>query len=108
MNNTQSNAGILKLSIDVTKIDKEKLYRGQKGTYLDLSILLKDQPDQYGQDGMAVQDVGKAARDAGEKGAILGNAKWAIHPTPPAATPAPPAHSGPATTAGDEEDEIPF
>lgn len=71
---------ILKLKIDVTKILKEKLFEGKKGTYLDATVLIKDTPDQYGNDGMIVQDVSYEERQAGEKGPILGNAKWAIGP----------------------------
>ena len=37
-------------SIDVTKIEKNLLYKGKKGTYLNLSIWLNDEPDQYGDD----------------------------------------------------------
>ena len=62
-------------SLDVTKIDKGKLYKGKKGTYLNITILWKDEPDEYGNHAMIVQDVGKEAREAGEQGAILGNAK---------------------------------
>ena len=68
---------ILKLKIDVTKIDKTTLFKGQKGVYLDATVLIKEAPDQYGNDGMIVQDVSKEAREAGQQGAILGNAKWA-------------------------------
>ncbi len=50
---------ILKLKIDVTKIDKSRLFTGSKGTYLDATVLIKDAPDQYGNDGMIVQDVTK-------------------------------------------------
>ena len=62
-------------SLDVTKIDKSKLYKGKKGTYLNITILWKEDPDEYGNHAMIVQDVGKEAREAGEQGAILGNAK---------------------------------
>lgn len=59
--------------IDVTKIDKAKLFKGAKGTYLD--IVLIDTPNgQYG-DYMVVQSVTKEERQAGVKGAILGNGK---------------------------------
>jgi hypothetical protein len=67
---------ILRLKIDVAKIDKSALFRGEKGTYLDVTVLMKDEPDQYGNDGMVTQDIGKDRRDAGERGAILGNARW--------------------------------
>lgn len=66
----------ISIKLDVTKIDKAKLYKGDKGTYLDATILMKDEPDQYGNIGMIVQNVSKEEREAGVKGAILGNVKY--------------------------------
>ena len=66
----------LNVKIDVTKINKEKLFKGEKGTYLDATIIMRDEPDQYGNCGMIVEQTTKAERDAGVKGAILGNVKW--------------------------------
>jgi len=66
----------ISIKLDVTKISKEKLYKGDKGTYLDATILMKDEPDQYGNIGMVVQNVSKEDREAGVKGAILGNVKY--------------------------------
>lgn len=64
------------LKIDVTKIDKAKLFKGQKGTYLDATIFLDlGEADQYGNHGMITQQVTKEEKDAGVKGAILGNGK---------------------------------
>ena len=66
---------IIKLNIDVTKIDKARLHKGAKGTYANFTVLLRDQTDQYGNDGMIVEDVSQAERESGVKGTILGNAK---------------------------------
>lgn len=66
---------IVRIKIDVTKIDKTALFTGAKGTYLDARLFLDDEPDQYDNNGPIYQDLGKARRDKGEKGAILGNAK---------------------------------
>jgi hypothetical protein len=64
------------LKIDVTKIDKARLFKGAKGTYLDATIFLDlGEADQYGNHGMITQDVGKEAKAAGERGEILGNGK---------------------------------
>lgn len=64
------------IKIDVTKIDKELLVKGKKGTYLDATVFINpDEADQYGNHGMVTQAVSKEAREAGEKGNILGNAK---------------------------------
>ncbi len=63
-----------KLKINVNLIDKTHLFRGAKGTYLDVTLMEnKDGPDQYGNDGFIVQDIGKEAREAGGKCPIIGN-----------------------------------
>jgi hypothetical protein len=67
---------IFKLKIDLAKVDKAKLFNANSGAiYLDATLLTKDEDDQFGNCGMIVQDVSKADREAGMKGAILGNAK---------------------------------
>jgi len=69
---------IIKLKLDLTKVDKTKLFRSEKtsAVYLDVTLLEnKNGVDQYGNSFMAVQDISKEAREAGEKGAILGNGK---------------------------------
>lgn len=65
----------ISLKIDVTKIDKSRLFSGKKGTYLDAILHFNDQKDQYDNNGMIVEAVSKEERDAGTKGSILGNAK---------------------------------
>ena len=96
------NKGILRLSLDVSKIDKSKLYKGKKGVYLNAAVLLKDEPDQYGNDGMIVQDVSKEEREQGIKGAILGNGKWAGQQQRPT------GQEVAAAIDDDDDDEIPF
>ena len=66
---------IVRLKIDVTKIDKARLFIGAKGTYLDATVFLDDEGDQYDNNGMITQDVSQQERESGTKGAILGNAK---------------------------------
>lgn len=64
------------IKIDVSKIDKNRLFKGQKGTYLDATVFIDvDQLDQYGNSGMITQDVSKQEKDNGVKGNILGNCK---------------------------------
>ena len=64
------------LKIDVSKIDKTRLFKGQKGVYLDATVFIDTaQLDQYGNSGMITQDVKKEEKDQGIKGAILGNCK---------------------------------
>lgn len=90
--------------MDVTKIDKSRLFKGAKGTYLDFALMEHDQPDQYGNDFMIVQSVSKEERQKGVKGAILGNGKYAGGKPAIKAQPA-------ATASGDKEpdgDDVPF
>lgn len=64
------------LKIDVTKIDKNRLFAGQKGKYLDATVFVElNELDQYGNSGMITQDVSKDEKAQGVQGAILGNCK---------------------------------
>jgi len=65
----------ISLKIDVTKIDKERLYQGKKGVYLDAILMFDSEKDKYDNNGMIVQSVSKEEREAGTQGNILGNAK---------------------------------
>lgn len=65
----------ISLKIDVSKIDKGRLFKGKKGTYLDAICFYDDEKDQYGNNGMIVQSVSKEEREQGVQGNILGNAK---------------------------------
>jgi len=94
---------IINAKINVTKVDKSKLFKGAKGTYLDV-VLLENRGgrDQYGMDGMVIQQVDKKDRDAGQRGAILGNFKYVQRDTQQAA---PPADTGDGPP---ESDDVPF
>ena len=64
------------LNIDVTKIDKAKLFKGAKGTYLDANVFIDlDNEDQYGNHGMITQQVSKEEREAKVAKVYLGNVK---------------------------------
>lgn len=64
----------ISIKIDVTKIDKAALYKGEKGTYLTLVVWPnRDGEDDYGNYAGVKQDIGKDRRD--EKAPFIGNAK---------------------------------
>ena len=64
------------IKLDVKKIDKAKLFKGEKGTYLDLTAWIDpDNKDQYGNNGMVVQSVTEEEKRDGVRGVILGNSK---------------------------------
>ena len=95
---------IITVKIDVSKIDKAHLYKGKKGTYLDVALLLADGgEDKYGNNYMVIQSVSKEARERGVKGPILGNAKIVKGPNP--------AHmqTAAASSGGSQDDDnLPF
>ena len=67
---------LISLSIDVSKINAKRLYKGKKGQYLSATLFLKEETDQYGNNGFIVESITKEEREAGQKGTILGNAKF--------------------------------
>jgi hypothetical protein len=62
----------VEISIDVTKIDKARLFKGKKGTYLTMTTFVDvDNKDQYDNNGMVTHK-----KNEGESTApILGNVK---------------------------------
>lgn len=94
----------IKFKLDVTKISKDHLYRGAKGTYLQcVAWPNKTGADQYGMTHYVVQELSREAREAGEKGAIIGNLALPEQ----AAAPNQPAKEGPLDDSF-ENDTIPF
>jgi len=66
----------IRISIDVKKIEKSRLFEGKKGTYLDLTTFIDpNNPDQYENHGFISQSTDKEEREAGVKTPILGNCK---------------------------------
>ena len=87
------------LKIDVSKIDKARLFKGSKGTYLDATVFIDlNEFDQYGNSGMITQDVTKDEKQQGVKGAILGNCKvfWSDTQSAPQQYQQPPPQQQPA------------
>ena len=69
---------LISLSIDVDKLDVKRLYKGKKGKYLSATLFLKEEVDQYGNNGFIVESITKEEREAGQKGTIIGNAKFLV------------------------------
>ena len=68
-------ASIIKTSIDLNKIPKDKIYVGKKGKYLPITITLNNEPDQFGNQGPVVVEQTKDERDAKAAKTYLGNVK---------------------------------
>ena len=100
-------ASIIKASIDLNKIPKDKIFVGKKGKYLPITITINDELDQFGNQGPVVVEQTKEERDAKAPKTYLGNVKvvWSngnnVEPAPRDGAPAP------AQTAP-QADDLPF
>lgn len=65
------------IKLDVTKLDKSRFFKGEKGVYADLQTFIEiDEVDQFGNNGFIAQSQTKKERESGaEKLPILGNCK---------------------------------
>lgn len=66
---------VIQIKLNLSKVDKTRLFKGEKGVYLDATLFLNDEADQYGNHGMIVQSSTKDERESGYDSPILGNAK---------------------------------
>jgi len=66
---------LISASIDVTKVEKAKLYKGKKGTYLNVDIWVNDEEDQYGNTVSINQSLTAEEREAKAKKNYIGNGK---------------------------------
>lgn len=65
---------MITVRIDVTKIDKSRLFKGERGTYLDV-VLIETPAAKYGNDYICKQQISKEERELGVAAPILGNGK---------------------------------
>ena len=65
--------------INLSKIDKEKLFKGEKGIYCDIAVWFSEEPDKYGNN-LSIQQSTKQ----GEDKIYLGEAKFYIPKEKPA------------------------
>ena len=68
-------ASIIKTSINLNNIPKDKIFEGKKGKYLPITITLNNEPDQFGNQGPVVVEQTKDERDAKAAKTYLGNVK---------------------------------
>ena len=101
-------ASIIKASIDVNKIPKDKIFVGKKGKYLPITITINDELDQFGNQGPVVVEQTKEERDAKAPKTYLGNVKvvWSngnnVDPAPRDGAPTPAPQLKP------QEEDLPF
>ena len=68
-------ASIIKTSINLNAIPKDRIFVGKKGKYLPITITLNDELDQFGNQGPVVVEQTKEERDAKAPKTYLGNVK---------------------------------
>lgn len=68
-------ASIIKTSINLNNIPKDKIFNGKKGKYLPITITINDEVDQFGNQGPVVVEQSKEEREAKSPKTYLGNVK---------------------------------
>jgi len=68
-------ASIIKTSINLSEIPKDKIFVGKKGKYLPITITLNDEIDQFGNQGPVVVEQTKEERESKQAKTYLGNAR---------------------------------
>ena len=68
-------ASIIKTSINLSEIPKDKIFVGKKGKYLPITITLNDELDQFGNQGPVVVEQTKEEREAKQAKTYLGNVR---------------------------------
>ena len=99
-------ASIIKASLNLDAIPKDKIYVGKKGKYLPITITINDELDQFGNQGPVVVEQTKEERDAKAPKTYLGNVKvvWTngtnVEPAP--------RDGAPVASAPKVEEDLPF
>ena len=101
-------ASIIKTSINLNNIPKEKIFVGKKGKYLPITITINDEVDQFGNQGPVVVEQTKEERDAKAAKTYLGNVKvvWTNGQNVDVAPRD--GNSAPAPAPAEAEEDLPF
>ena len=68
-------ASIIKTSINLSEIPKDKIFVGKKGKYLPITITINDEVDQFGNQGPVVVEQTKEEREGKAAKTYLGNVR---------------------------------
>ena len=103
-------ASIIKASINLNEIPKNKIIEGKKGKYLPITITLNDEVDQFGNQGPIQVEQSKEERDAKVAKVYLGNVKvvWTNGSNVATAPRTDGGQSQPAQRAPAPVDDLPF
>ena len=74
---------IVNASIDLTKIEKSKVIDGKKGKYINITMFVNDEVDQFGNNASIIMSQTKEEREAKTPRVYLGNGKTCLLYTSP-------------------------
>jgi hypothetical protein len=100
-------AQLFSASLDVSKISKDKLIKGAKGNYLNITISVNDEADQYGNVLSIYESHTKEEREAKEKKNYIANGKLVWSSDGGSTAQSAPAKTAPASIV-EEESDLPF
>jgi len=100
-------ASIIKTSINLNNIPKDRIFEGKKGKYLPVTITLNDELDQFGNQGPVVVEQTKEERDAKAPKTYLGNVK-VVWTNGQNVEPAPRDNNSAPAPAPAVEEDLPF
>ena len=104
-------ASILNTSIDLTKIPKDKIIHGKKGKYINISIIINDELDKFGNNGPVTVGQTEEERKSKTEKIYLGNVQvvWSngnnVDPAPRTGTTTQQKQN---TITEQVEDDLPF
>ena len=83
-------SSIINIKIDVNKITKDKLFKGEKGTYANITVAAnKNGESEYGDTPHVFESQSKEEREAGTDKVYLGNGKEFVFNGTPTTAPTP-------------------
>tara|TARA_R110002074_G_scaffold32991_3_gene91896 strand:- start:616 stop:882 length:267 start_codon:yes stop_codon:yes gene_type:complete len=68
-------SNIVNASLDLTKIEKSKIIKGKKGSYINITMFINDENDQYGNNTSVIISQTKEEREAKIPRVYLGNGR---------------------------------
>lgn len=68
-------ASIISGNINLSKLDKSKIYEGKKGKYYPVTVVINNEVGEYGDSGYIMTEQTKEQREAKEAKSYLGNVK---------------------------------
>lgn len=68
-------SAIVNFSLDLSKLPKEKMVKGKKGTYINLTLSINDQTNKFGSNASVTLAQSKEDREAKQDKVYVGNGK---------------------------------